>query len=185
MILSNYFMKGDIELMKKVYKHIVSLLILINFIGCQANKNNDVDTVQANNQIKNVEMPKYDKDELHKAANKGDIEKVKEILKTKIDVDERDSFGGTALHAAMFQDNIKIVKILIENGFDINAKGISNGYTPLHDAVWANNLEAVKVLVENGADTNIKAKDGLTPIQKAEKEGKKEIYNYLKSIGNK
>ena len=90
MILSNYFMKGDIELMKKVYKHIVILLILINFIGCQANKNNDVDTVQANNQIKNVEMPKYDKDELHKAANKGDIEKVKEILKTKIDVDERD-----------------------------------------------------------------------------------------------
>ena len=125
------------------------------------------------------------KDELHLAANKGNIEKVKEILKTGPDVDARDSFGGTALHAAMFQDNMEIVGLLIAHGFDVNAVGPANGYIPLHDAVWADNLEAVKLLVANGADLSIKGKDGLTPVEKAKKEGKAAIYAYLLSVLNK
>jgi len=106
-------------------------------------------------------------DSLHKAAYQGDIESVNALLKKDIDPDERDSFGGTALHAAMFQKNTEIITLLIDHGLDVNAKGTSNGYTPLHDAVWANNIEAVKVLMAHGARTDIKAKDGLTPYQKA------------------
>ncbi|OHD13033.1 MAG: hypothetical protein A2086_07505 [Spirochaetes bacterium GWD1_27_9] len=120
-------------------------------------------------------------DILHKAAYNGDMELVKKILKTKVNPDERDSFGGTALHAAMFQKNIEIIILLIDNGFDVNAIGTSNGYTPLHDAVWANNLEAVKILVSSGAKTDIKGKDGLTPYEKAVKDGKKEIINFFDS----
>ena len=87
------------------------------------------------------------KDSLHKAAYNGDIELVSKILKNNVNPDERDSFGGTALHAAMFQKNTEIITLLINHGFDVNAQGLSNGYTPLHDAVWANNLEAVRILL--------------------------------------
>ena len=121
----------------------------------------------------------YAPDELHKAANQGDVEKVWAILSTKVDVDARDSFGGTALHAAMFQDNMDIVEKLINYGFDINAKGTSNGYTPLHDAVWADNLPAAKLLIDHGADPNITNNEGQTPADKAEEEGKQELYQYL------
>jgi hypothetical protein len=121
------------------------------------------------------------KDSLHKAAYKGDIELVNKILESNVNPDERDSFGGTALHAAMFQKNTEIITLLISHGFDVNAQGLANGYTPLHDAVWANNLEAVKILLKHGARTDIRGKDGLTPYEKALKEDKKEIAEYFKS----
>ncbi len=120
-------------------------------------------------------------DTLHKAAYNGDIELVRKILKNNINPDERDSFGGTALHAAMFQKKTEIIMLLITHGFDVNAQGIANGYTPLHDAVWANNLAAVKILIKHGATTDIRGKDGLTAYEKALQEGKKEIAEYLKS----
>ena len=123
--------------------------------------------------------------EIHKAAYNGDIAKVRELLKRGVNPDERDSFGGTALQAAMFQKNMEIVKLLLEHGFDVNAIGPQNGYTPFHDAVWADNLEAVKILLDKGARTNIRGKDGLTPCAKAKREGKKEIVRYFESKGIK
>lgn len=122
----------------------------------------------------------YPKDALHKAANTGNLEEVQKILKTKPDPDARESFGGTALHAAMFQKNMQIVELLIDYGLDINAIGPANGYTPLHDAVWANNKDAVKLLLTKGAKTDIKAKDGLTPLEKAQKEGKTDLVECFK-----
>ena len=123
--------------------------------------------------------------DIHKAAYNGDTVKVQEYLKKGVDPDERDSFGGTALHAAMFQKNMEIVKLLLEHRFDVNAVGLQNGYTPLHDAVWADNLEAVRILLNKGAQTNIKGKDGLTAYGKAKKEGRKEILKYFESKGIK
>ena len=121
--------------------------------------------------------------EIHKAAYNGDINKVRELLKKGVNPDERDSFGGTALHAAMFQKKMEIVRLLLESQFDINAVGPKNGYTPLHDAVWAENVEAIKLLLDKGAKTNIKGKDGLTPYGKAKKEGKTEIVKLFESRG--
>jgi len=123
------------------------------------------------------------KDSLHKAAYNGDIELVRKILKNNVNPDERDSFGGTVLHAAMFQKNTEIITLLINYGFDVNAQGLSNGYTPLHDAVWANNLAAVEILLKQRAKTDIRGKDGLTPYEKALKENKKEIVEFFKSKG--
>jgi uncharacterized protein len=123
-------------------------------------------------------------DSLHKAAHSGDIESVRKILKTKVNPDARDSFGGTALHAAMFQKNLEIVTLLINYGINVNAQGPRNGYTPLHDAVWANNPEAAKILLANGAKTDIKGKEGLTPYEKAVKENKKEMAELLKPKSN-
>ena len=123
--------------------------------------------------------------EIHRAAYQGDIERVRELLQKGVKPDERDSFGGTALHAAMFQKNMEIVTLLLRNKFDIDAQGTQNGYTPLHDAVWANNLDAVKRLLDEGAKTNMKGKDGLTPYGKARKEGRVEIARYFESRGIK
>jgi|GEM_PF-1340247 len=123
----------------------------------------------------------YAIDAIHVAANRGEIDKVREILLTSPDVDARDSFGGTALHAAMFQSNMEIVEELIAYGYDVNAQGTSNLYTPLHDAIWASNLDAVKILIENGADLTIENNRGLTPIEKAYQDEKTEIYELLQS----
>ncbi|GAM74031.1 ankyrin repeat [Vibrio ishigakensis] len=118
-------------------------------------------------------------DELHLAAYNGNQAKVVELLANNPVPDARDSYGGTALHAAMFQQNLEIVQLLIDADFDVNAVGPRNGYTPLHDAVWADNLPALKLLIENGGDLSIKGLDGNTPLDKARSEGKSDIVEYL------
>jgi ankyrin repeat protein len=124
-------------------------------------------------------------EDLETAAYNGDKEKVIRILKTKPNPDHRDNFGGTALHGAMFQKDLSIVVILLDYGFDPNAKGTWNGYTPLHDAVWASNLEAVKLLLQRGSDPGIKNNDGLTPYEFAAKHGKNQIAAYIKAYAEK
>lgn len=121
-------------------------------------------------------------DQLHLAAYHGKEQQVIALLAENPDPDARDSYGGTALHAAMFQDNLNIVRLLIKAGFDVNAIGPRNGYTPLHDAVWADNLPALQLLISQGGDLTIQGKDGLTPLAKAQKEGKSAIANYLASL---
>jgi ankyrin repeat protein len=109
------------------------------------------------------------------AAYRGDVEMVKKILATRPDPDVRDDLGGTALHDAVFQDNLEVIRLLLDYGFDINATVPSSGYTPLHYCVWAGNLPALNLLLRYKADRTIKAKDGLTPLEKATRDGKREF----------
>jgi len=109
------------------------------------------------------------------AAYLGNEEMVKDILATGPDKDVRDGFGDTALHVAIFQPNIKVVKLLLDYGFDPNAKATKNGFTPLHNAVAANNVDAARLLLQYGANKNIRALDGLTPLEKARKEEKRDL----------
>lgn len=124
-------------------------------------------------------------DDLELAAYRGQKQKVSDILRQKPDPDHRDSFGGTALHAAMFQKDTSIIVMLLDYGFDPNAKGLKNGYTPLHDAVWASNGDAVMILLERGADPSIKNNDGLTAYEFAVKSGKTKIAGYIKSYAER
>jgi ankyrin repeat protein len=109
------------------------------------------------------------------AAYKGDVDMVRVLLAAKPDPDVRDDFGATALHEAIFSCNLEIIRLLLDYGFDVNAVVPLNGYTPLHYAVWLNRPEAVKILLEYKADKTIKDKKGQTPIEKANKEGKREL----------
>ena len=113
------------------------------------------------------------------AAYRGDVEMLKQILATNPDKDVRDALGATALHAAMYQSNIQVVKLLLENGFDPNARDTNNNYTPLHYAVTANNLDYARLLLQYGANKSAKGLDKLTPLDKARKEEKKEMASLL------
>ena len=109
------------------------------------------------------------------ASYRGDEATVRQILAAGVDKNVRDDFGDTALHVAILQPNINIVKILLENGFDPNAKTIRNGYTPLHNAVAVNNVEAARLLLQYGANKNIRALNGLTPLDLARKDEKRQL----------
>lgn len=118
---------------------------------------------------------------IHQAAHNGDLARVTALIKAGVDPDARDSYGGTALHAAMFQPDIRIVELLIANGFDVNAVGPRNGYTPLHDAVWADNVAAARILLAHGARTDIRGKDGLSPYEKAIREQRQKMADLLRN----
>jgi ankyrin repeat protein/serine/threonine protein kinase len=118
--------------------------------------------------------------ELLEASEKGDVEKVKELLKEGANINAKNKFGYTPLHVVADRGHIEIVKLLIEHGADVNAKDNIFGHTPLHKAAYNGHIEIVKLLIEHGADVN--AKDiiiGVTPLHYAAYKAHIEIVKLL------
>ena len=89
------------------------------------------------------------------------------------------------LHKAVEQNRIEMVKWLIENGAEVNAKNTEHR-TPLHCASNLSLFEVVQYLIENGANVNAKDKDDLTPLHDASfmtTNRSKEILKYLLENG--
>lgn len=78
-------------------------------------------------------------------------------------------FGGeTPLHIASRESSLQVVKVLLENGSDPNARTCAEkgGFSPLHLAAAPGNgsisRSVVRVLLESGADVDSVAADGMT-----------------------
>lgn len=113
--------------------------------------------------------------ELIKACENNDLEKVKELVLTQ-DINFNKSYHYTPLHYAVENDNLEMVKILVENGADINTLQSKNKYspfyttsgrksyytkrkdfvnTPLHHAYLYKKWTVAEYLVSKGAKDNI------------------------------
>lgn len=103
---------------------------------------------------------------------KGDLNKVKELLKKGADINFVSEIGYTALHGCSISNYIDIAKLLISSNANIEAVVSKYGFTPLHFAAQEGNFEIVKLLVEAGANVNAKDNIGNGPLFRA---GNKEI----------
>ena len=109
------------------------------------------------------------------AGNEG---MVREILSLGVDIDVRTAHGDTALHLAMFQDNMTVLALLLEYGFDPDA-GNRSGDTAMHRAVTTDNVAAVRMLLHYGADKNKRNLAGRTPLQEAQRSGNRREIVFL------
>ena len=85
------------------------------------------------------------------AARKGDLETIKSLLAKGIDVNTKTNYGATALSYACDRGHIEIVRVLLENGADPNAKDTFYGATPIIWAAQRGHVDVVAVLLEKGA----------------------------------
>lgn len=76
---------------------------------------------------------------------------------------------GCVLHEACKNQNLKIVKLLVENGADVNLID-NNGQTALFNAINAKNAnkEIIRYLIGNGADIHKEDNNGISPLSFAE-----------------
>ena len=100
---------------------------------------------------------------LIQAFSQKSYEMVEFLIKNGIDLKNcTDTSGKTALHHALENGfNLKIIKLLLDNGADLKATAL-NGKTPMHSAVEAENLKMVKFLFEQGLDINSSKKQELS-----------------------
>ena len=125
---------------------------------------------------------------IHEAAKTGNIEAVKQHLAAGADVNALDHEGNTPLFYAVFNDQTKIIRLLIDKGADVNGKrkaaDHTNGVTPLHEATWRSTIETMELLIDNGADVNMKRADGAIALHYAVWFGLKEQTEFLLSKGS-
>ena len=128
------------------------------------------------------------------AAGRGDTAQVERLIEKGVDVNTTMTVehagqtieGVTALHVAAEQGHVDIVKLLIENGADLDA-GVTSGQAPgataLHMAAEQNRIEAARILIENGADLNAAITAGpiagATPLDFARHQGHGQMIELL------
>jgi len=100
---------------------------------------------------------------LHSAAEDGDMDKVRTLLKEGANVNETDSDGITALYMAALAGRSDIIRILIEAGANVNIK-TNWGDTALHRVAYNGSIENAKLLLDKGADVNATGYYNKTPL---------------------
>ena len=96
---------------------------------------------------------------LYFAADRGNIESAKLLIRAGADLNIQDGQGWTPLHLACYRGRAAMVALLAESGANTNLLD-HNGQTPLHLAAWQGSVSMVEVLLKHGADPNIAGKWG-------------------------
>ncbi|MCP5062773.1 MAG: hypothetical protein GY936_09940 [Ignavibacteriae bacterium] len=95
------------------------------------------------------------------AVRKNDIQSVEKYLNKK-NSNTIDEAGTSLLIIASKNGYINIVKLLLQNGANINAMNLA-GHTALNKAVWLKKNRIAKYLIEQGADINKTDKHFILP----------------------
>ncbi|QTG98260.1 ankyrin repeat domain-containing protein [Wolbachia endosymbiont of Rhagoletis indifferens] len=116
-----------------------------------------------------------DEKELHYAIN---AKTVRVLVEKGVNVNAADVGGYTALHLAVTEKRLEIVRELIKSGAEVNAEEYGNKCIPLHLACMVGEKEIVEELVKAGAEIEQADKFGMTGMDYAK--NSKEITEILK-----
>ncbi|KAF5895618.1 ankyrin repeat domain-containing protein 11 isoform X1, partial [Clarias magur] len=103
---------------------------------------------------------------LHRAAIRGEVRRIKELINEGADVNVKDFAGWTALHEACNRGYYEVAKQLLAAGAEVNTKGLDDD-TPLHDASNNGHFKVVKLLLRYGGDPCQSNRRGETPLKVA------------------
>ena len=98
------------------------------------------------------------------AISRGDLARVRDLLRNGASATERGRHDTTALHWAAAANEAAIVRELLDHGADPNARA-ADGCSALHYAAREDAAEAVNALLAGGADARATNREGRTPLQ--------------------
>ncbi len=122
---------------------------------------------------------------LHEAAAIGNARRLKTILgQSRARVNAPNPEGFTPLGLSAFFGHLDALKVLLENGADVNVTAPSRfANTALDAAVAGDHPDIVRTLLAARADPNIRSEGTYTPLHKAAAHGSLEIVRMLLDSG--
>ncbi len=104
---------------------------------------------------------------MHYAAARGDTSVIRRMLDYGADIDQRNAAGRTPLAEAAKSGQLKAVKLLLDEGAEVNIYDTESGFTPLHSAAQKNHPAVVRRLLAAGANVNARNQWNQTPLWQA------------------
>ncbi|KAH3673027.1 hypothetical protein WICMUC_003940 [Wickerhamomyces mucosus] len=120
---------------------------------------------------------------LQRFCDKGKLEEAKILIKEGANVNDQDYAGNSALHEAALKGFTDIVKLLLDNGAEVDLmSGPDDLDTPLIDAAANGHVDTVKLLLKYGADPRIQNAHGENALDSLndDDENLLELQNLLK-----
>ncbi|AWB34753.1 hypothetical protein DBV39_14635 [Orrella marina] len=119
---------------------------------------------------------------MHAAALENNVDTVKQLIDSGVEIDARDQSGSTALLVAARANSIDAAEVLIEAGADANAKDNINDSAYLYSGARGH-LEILKMTLAHGADLNSTNRYGGTALIPAAERGHVETVQTLVESG--
>ena len=108
--------------------------------------------------------------DLADAAMHGDQSAIRTLLEQKANVNAAQTDGATALHWAVYRDDLATTELLIRAGANVKAAN-RIGVTPLYLASLNGSPAMIDRLLKAGADANEQGPNGETPLMLAARNG--------------
>ena len=112
------------------------------------------------------------------AAAANDTDGVSGLLDARINPDEVEIYGRTALIYAAINDNLSMAQALVDHGakLDLHDK---LGKTALHWAAERGSTKVIRLLLDDKASVDVQNREGLTPLMLAAKNGQAQAVRLL------
>jgi ankyrin repeat protein len=117
------------------------------------------------------------------AVMKRDRTAVRTLLQQKADVNAAQVDGATALHWAVYHDDVDTADLLIRSGANVNAVN-REGVTPLAMASLYGDALMVDKLLKAGTDAKQRGPNGQTPLMLAARNGNPAVITLLIAAGS-
>jgi ankyrin repeat protein len=190
-----------------------SILLLFVWVACSSqtpSPTNTVEIVAQKQDCNSTTQPissEWKGGELHQAIMSLKLSVLKNLLKKKPNINEKDSSGNTPLHLALSRripepsaksseqllsrtkkeaaNQLEIAKLLIKNGADVNARGFA-GRTPLLNAITLDesiSAQTVNLLLAKKSNLDTQDNQGFTPLMEAARTNKINLIKILLAKG--
>ncbi|EHK19775.1 uncharacterized protein TRIVIDRAFT_203361 [Trichoderma virens Gv29-8] len=127
-----------------------------------------------------IRMPQNGEPALWVAVQQNRTDICRLLLAHNADPDLKDFVieQSTPLLCATMNSNMDLVKLLVDNGADVN-KSVGRKYTPVYGATHSQNTEIVQYLLSHNANPTLACSLGSTPMHVAAYQGSSEIVRLL------
>lgn len=166
-------MRSPTKRLSKIWLAVITGLVL-TLQGCVSNIGERSFIQDRGSEIVGEEMEK----ELFQAADRGEIDKIRSILKDGVNINVQDANGRTSIMIATYNNDVKTAKFLIDAGADVNIQDDMKN-NPFLYAGAEGYLEILKLTIDSGADPSITNRYGGTALIPASEHGYVDVIEEL------